>query len=36
MLSYLATEEQSIFELFADSVLKDKLIYTKQNRLDYR
>ena len=35
-LVYLATEEQSILELFANSVLKDKLFYTNQNRLDYR
>lgn len=35
-LVYLATEEQSIFELFTNSALKDKLIYTRQKRLDYR
>ena len=35
-LVYLATEDQSIFELFTNSVLKDKLIYARQNRLDYR
>ena len=35
-LVYLATEEESILELFADSELKDRLIYTNQDRADYR
>ena len=35
-LVYLATEEESIFELFAASELKDRLIYTNQYRVDYR
>ena len=35
-LVYLATEEESVLDLFLNSALKDKLIYTMQDRLDYR
>lgn len=33
---YLATEEQGILELFTGSALKDRLIFTKQKRIDFR